>query len=349
MTIRKGENEMKAVVYEKPREFGVTEIGQPKIEDNQVLLKVELCGICRTDMHIHNGEFISRFPLTPGHEFTGYVSEVGKNVEGFAVGDRVVADNTVLCGECEYCRRDMPLFCERFYSLGVNGPGGFAEYVAVNYDKVFHISDSLTFEQAAFAEPVACAVHGMDVIDVSCGDDILVFGAGPTGIILTQLLKQGGAGRVVVCASSRKKLELIEKNGYAQTVLMDRGDYSLHTGELIDMAPKGFDIVVDATGSPKVLEQCFNFVRPTGKIVIYGVCGNDERITISPYRIFENELKILGSFAQTHCFPRAVKFLEEGIVKVDDLVSSTYPLSEFSDALELMEKGKDILKIMIKP
>ena len=92
-------------------------------------------------MHIHNGEFISRFPLTPGHEFTGYVSEVGKNVEGFAVGDRVVADNTVLCGECEYCRRDMPLFCERFYSLGVNGPGGFAEYVAVNYDKVFHISD----------------------------------------------------------------------------------------------------------------------------------------------------------------------------------------------------------------
>ncbi len=340
---------MKAVVYSKPREFDVQEIAKPEIQENQVLIKVELCGICRTDMHIHNGEFISRFPLTPGHEFTGVIVETGGNAQGFAIGDRVVADNTVLCGECEYCRRDMPLFCERFYSLGVNGPGGFADYVAVNYDKVFHISDHLTFEQAAFAEPLACAVHGMDVIDVKCGDDILIFGAGPTGILLTQLLNHGGAGRVVVCASSAKKLELIEKGGYAQTVLMERDDYSRHTDRLRKIAPKGFDVVVDATGAPKVLEQCFNFVRPTGKVVIYGVCGNHDKISISPYQIFEKELKILGSFAQTHCFPRAVKFLEEGTVKVDDLVSASYPLDEFADALRFMDEGKDVLKIMIKP
>ncbi|QOX65271.1 zinc-dependent alcohol dehydrogenase family protein [Anoxybacterium hadale] len=340
---------MKAIVYNAPRDYELKEIPRPVIKPNQVLIKVAACGVCRTDMHIHEGDFISAFPLTPGHEFTGEIAEVGSQVTELSVGDRVVGDNTVLCGECYYCRRNQPLFCENFYSLGCNGPGGYAEYVAVNHDKVFPISDNLTYDQAIFVEPLACAIHGMDVIAPKCGDDVLIFGAGPTGILLAQLLKHGGAANVVVCASSQEKLNLIQKNGYAQTVWMDRKDYSVHTNVLKEMYPQGFDIVIDATGAPEVLEQCFEFPKKTGKIVIYGVCSSDAKITISPYQIFSNELKVLGSFAQTHCFDRAVKYLENGVIKVDDLVAGHFSLKEFGDVMDVMVNGKGLLKLIVNP
>lgn len=346
--VYKEEMQMKAIVYSAPREYELKEVPKPEPKANQVLIKVMACGVCRTDMHIHEGDFISKFPLIPGHEFTGEIAELGADVKGFAVGDRVVGDNTVLCGECYYCRRNQPLFCENFYSLGCNGPGGFAEYVVVNYDKVFHISDTLTYDQAIFAEPLACAVHGMDVIAPKCGDDILIFGAGPTGILLTQLLKYGGASHLVVCASSREKLDYIREKGYADTVYMDREDYSKHTEEIKERYPQGFDIVIDATGAPKVLEQCFAFPKKAGKIIVYGVCASDARISVSPYQIFNNELKILGSFAQTHCFDRAVKYLESGIIQVDGLVSGYYSLEEFGKAMHTMVYEK-ALKLVIKP
>lgn len=340
---------MKAIVYNAPRDYELKEIPKPEVKANQILIKVAACGVCRTDMHIHEGDFISEFPLTPGHEFTGEVVEMGSDVYGFEIGDRVVGDNTVLCGECYYCRRNQPLFCENFYSLGCNGPGGYAEYVVVNFDKVFHISDNLSYDQAIFTEPLACAIHGMDVIQPKCGDDILVFGAGPTGILLTQLLKHGGAGNLVVCASSQDKLDLIEKNGYAETVLMDRNDYSKHTKELKAKYPKGFDIVIDATGAPSVLEQCFEFPKNTGKIIIYGVCASDAKISVSPYQIFNSELKVLGSFAQTHCYDRALKYLENGTVKVADLVAEHYSLEEFDRVMDAMVNGKGLLKLIVNP
>lgn len=340
---------MKAVVYHEPRNYEILDIPKPMVKSNQVLIKVYSCGICRTDAHIHEGDFISRFPLTPGHEFAGEIVEIGDAVKGFAIGDRVTADNTVLCGECYYCRRNQPLFCENFYSLGCNGPGGFAEYVVVNYDKVFHISDKLSYDQACFSEPLACAIHGMDVIDLKCGDDVLIFGSGPTGILLTQLIKFGGAANVIVCAPSQEKLDLIERNGYAKTVKMDKNDYSKHTKILKEMFPKGFDVVVDATGNPRVLEQCFNFPKMTGKIIVYGVAASDDTITVKPYQIFNNELKVLGSFAQTHCYDRAVKYLEEGIIKVDDLATHHFDLADFDKAMDQMLNGHGQLKIIVHP
>jgi D-arabinitol dehydrogenase (NADP+) len=340
---------MKAVVYSEPRNYQVGEIPRPVIAPNQVLIRVHSCGVCRTDIHLHEGEFLSRYPLTPGHEFAGEIVEVGGETQGFKVGDRVTADNTVLCGNCYYCRRDEPLYCKEFYSLGCNGPGGFAEYVKVNYDKVFPIADHLSYDEACFAEPTACAIHGMDMIDVKCGDDVLIFGAGPTGIILTQLIRNGGAANVVVCASNQMKLDLIRKNGYADVVKMDREDYSKHTREIKEKYPEGFDIVIDATGSPEVLEQCLDFGKMGAKIVVYGVANEADRIRVSPYQIFAREYKLIGSYAQTHCFDRAVKFLELGRVKVRDLVTDHYDLDHFGDMLDKMFHGRDNIKIIVHP
>ena len=122
---------MEAVVYDAPRQFEVKPVVTPEPGPEEVLLAVEMAGMCGTNLHIHEGGFFSRYPLTPGHEIVGQVASVGAEVEGLAIGQRVVADNTVLCGHCFYCQRDQPLFCRNFYSLGVNGPGAFAEYVTV--------------------------------------------------------------------------------------------------------------------------------------------------------------------------------------------------------------------------
>lgn len=340
---------MKALVYSEPQKFSIKEVDVPKCGENQVLIKVKICGICKTDVHIHNGSFISQFPLTPGHEFTGVIDTIGSKVTAFKKGDRVVADNTVLCGECYYCRRNQPLYCENFYSLGVTGPGGFAEYVVVNQDKVFKIQDHLSFEQASFTEPTACAIHGMDMIDVQNGDNILMFGAGPTGIILAQLLKYGGAGNVVVAAPSKFKLDILNGLGITKTVLMDRNDSSIHEKEIKSMFPQGFDIIIDATGAASVTEQCFKYAKKGSKIVVYGVCDEKDRISVSPYEIFSNEYKLIGSFAQTHCFDRAVNALETGIVKVDKLVSHSFSLDDYQKGLETVMSGKQSLKVLINP
>jgi len=338
---------MKALVYTAPKKFQVKDIDYPRLRENQVIIKVKACGVCKTDLHIHNGEFLAEFPLTPGHEFAGEIEEIGSKVTAFSKGERVVADNTVLCGECYYCRRNQPLFCENFYSLGCNGPGGFAQYVVVNQDKVFPIK-KLSFEEATLTEPTACAIHGMDVINARPGDDVLLFGAGPTGIILAQLLKYNGAVNLVVAAPTKFKLDIVKELCADYVIKVDRNDYTEHTHKIKQLFPKGFDIVVDATGAPSITEHTLQFAKYGGKIVVYGVCAENERISISPYEVFRKELKIMGSFAQTHCFDRALKYLENGVVKVKKLITHSFKLEDYARALELVKSGK-CLKVIIKP
>ena len=189
---------MKAIQYTAPRQFAVVDLPKPEPGPHQVVIRVKACGICKTDLTIHDGSFLAKFPLVNGHEFAGVIDSVGSAVTEWKVGDRVTADNTELCGYCEPCRSDKPLYCENFNSHGCNMPGGFAEYVLINHDKVFALSDKLSFEEATFTEPTACAVHGVDRIAPRFGDSILMFGAGPTGIILAQLLRRAGAGRMVI-------------------------------------------------------------------------------------------------------------------------------------------------------
>ena len=339
---------MKALVYTNPKEFSVKDVDKPKCGPNQALIKVMSCGICKTDVHIHNGEFISRFPLIPGHEFSGIVEETGINLTKFKTGDRVACDNSTVCGECYFCKRGKFLYCENFHSLGCNAPGGFAEYVVVNENKLFHISDKLSFDTAAFAEPTACAIHGMDVMDVQNGDSVLMFGSGPTGIILAQLLKHGGAGRVVVAARTKFKLQILNDLGI-ETVIIDENGPELHADALSKLEPKGFNIVIDATGARVVLQDCFKYLQKGAKLIVYGVCGASEQICFSPYDLFSNEYQIIGSFAQVNCFDRAIAALEHGIVKVDKLITNVFELKNYDMALETVIQGKSSLKVMIHP
>jgi D-arabinitol dehydrogenase (NADP+) len=340
---------MKAIVYRQAGQFSVEEIPVPEPGPDQVVIQVKSCGICKTDVHVHQGDFSARFPLTTGHEFSGVVAAVGSQVADFAVGDRVTADNASLCGYCYYCRRDQPLYCENFYSLGVNGPGGLAEYVLVGHDKVFKIPDSLSFDQAAFTEPVSCAIHGMDRFGVQPGDQVLVFGAGPTGIILAQLLQAGGASDVLLAAPTAFKLEVAEALGVKQTLQISRTDYAGNEQLIKQRFPRGFDIIVEATGAVGIAEQCFRYTKKGSKVALYGVYDEDVTFPLNPYDIFSREISIIGSCAQTHCFPRALQYLSNGRVKVDHLITHHYGLDDYRTALDTVVSGRDSLKVMMHP
>ncbi len=334
---------MKAVVYDAPGKFAVREVDTPTPTPSQVLIRLRACGVCRTDLHIHEGDFISRFPLTPGHEFCGEVAAIGDGVSRFKVGDRVCADNTILCGKCFYCQRNQPLYCENFYSLGVTGPGGFAEYVVVEEAKTFPLGD-LSWLEGCMVEPTACAVHGVEQIGVRTGDVMVVYGAGPTGLVLLQLLRVHGASALVVADPNPGKLELAEDLGADHTVLVNRDNHEETVTALRKAEPGGFDVIVDAAGVPANVESAPRLARMGAKIVCYGVCDKDDSIRLSPYDIFQRELRILGSFAQTHRFGAALDFLHTGRVRADRLVTHTFGLEEYGQALaamrEIREKGK---------
>lgn len=340
---------MKALVYKAPETYSIESVPEPKLQPRQVLVKVKRCGICKTDLHIHHGRFISQFPLTPGHEFCGEIVETGPEVTEWSVGDRVTCDNTVLCGYCYYCRRDQPLYCQNFYSLGCTGPGGLAEYVAVKADKVFRLADHLSFDQAAFVEPLACIVHGLDQMALQCGDKVLIFGAGPAGNLLAQMIKHGGASTVVVVAPTQFKLEVMNKLGIEHTIRMDRENYVRHAHAVRTLVPEGFDVVIDTTGYAPMVEHAFEFTKMGSKVLVYGVCNEEDRIKVSPYWIFRNEIKLFGSFAQTHCFDRALHYIEQGLVRVEDLLTHRFDLNGYEQALSILADGTQNLKIMIHP
>ena len=291
------------------------------------------------------GGFMARYPLIPGHEVVGEVESIGEDVQGLEIGDQVAADNTVLCGQCEYCRRDQPLFCLNFTSLGVNAPGGFADYVVVDAEKCFPL-DGVDPNVAVMTEPLACAMHGADVLSLRPGSDVLLFGAGPTGLLLSQLLLHGGAARLTVAAPSPHKLELARSFGVDETVQLDRADLAAASSKLRTISDSGFDVVVEATGVPAVLALCPQLTRPGGTVLVYGMAEAEDRVAFSPYEIFSRELTIKGSFAQTHCFDRALLALRTGRVRTEGIVTDVFPLERFADALTAVASPKTIKAVV---
>ncbi|KAF8662374.1 hypothetical protein AX16_001178 [Volvariella volvacea WC 439] len=235
---------MNAVCFRAPGDLEVISAPIPQVADDQVLIKITCCGVCGTDLHIAKGEFIAQFPLIPGHEFVGRIAKLGKDVVGFEVGDRVVADPTIFCDSCFFCRRGQHLFCEKFTGLGVNLAGGFAEYAVVQSKKVYKVHN-LTDEEATLIEPAACALHGLDKLELSVGAEVLVLGAGPTGLILAQLLKLNGASKVVIAANKGIKTKIAQDlDAGDEYVELDRSDPSKQWEKLKSDYPYGFDVVV---------------------------------------------------------------------------------------------------------
>ncbi|KAF5351266.1 hypothetical protein D9756_008389 [Leucocoprinus leucothites] len=328
---------MKALWYSAPKQFDIRDVPIPQCGDEQVLLKVTMCGICGTDAHIDEGEFMAKFPLIPGHEAVGVVVEMGKNVKGFEIGDRCVADVGITS-----------LLCEDFRAHGVAEDGGFAEYILYQQKKLYKIKN-LSDEDATLLEPAACAIHGLDKLNPPVGIEVLLFGAGPTGLILAQLLKQNGASRVVIAANKGIKMDIAKQLDAADEYIeLDRQNPGPQWQKLKDDNPYGFDVVVEATGVEKLANDSINYVRRGGTLMIYGVYENKALVHWPPSKIFGDEIKIIGSFSQTYCFPRAVAYLDGGKINLKGMVTDVFKLEDYRLALEKMN-SRGALKIAIKP
>ena len=338
---------MKAVVFREGSKWSVEDVATPTPAAGEVRLRILRTGVCGTDEHLLHGGFIAKLPLIPGHEMLGEVESLGEGVTSPALGTVVAVDNTIHCGECTPCLTGKALFCQNFISLGCNAPGGFADYVVVRAAKVFPTT-GLSADVAVFAEPTSCAMHGVDILGLTPASEVLIFGAGPTGLILSQLVRMAGAARVTVAAPTESKLALAREFGADDTVQINRADPSVAIAELKGRAPGGFDAIIEATGAPGLLEASPEITATGGTIMVYGVAAADAFARFSPYEIFSRELSIKGSFAQAFTMRRAITALRTGRIRVDGLTTDVVGLEDFDRALSNL-KNPEQIKTMVEP
>ena len=342
---------MKAVRYAEPEHWQLADLPDPEPGPGEVRIRVRATGVCGTDVHLHHGEFGHVYPLVPGHEVIGEVDQAGPEADtatsGLEPGTLVAVDNMVSCGTCAMCRQARPAFCASLRAMGVFEDGGFAEYLSVPAVNC-HPAGDLGPDVAVLAEPTACALHGIDILAPRPGCDALIFGAGPTGLILAQLLGAAGAARVTVAAPTAAKLELAAGWG-AETIQASRATPEHTAQQLREKAPDGFDVVIDATGVPAVLEQCPPLTAIGGTVLVYGVTPEQAVWPGSPYDVFRRELTIKGSFSQAFSFDRALRMLRAGRVRTDGMITHRFGLAGYGDALAAVSGDTSCLKAIIEP
>jgi D-arabinitol dehydrogenase (NADP+) len=340
---------MRAVVYDAPRSWAIADIPDPEPGPAEVRIKVIQVGVCGTDLHIHNGDFNAAFPLIPGHELVGTVAATGTGVTRFQVGQQVSVNPNVSCGLCAYCLAGRPIQCSALQGLGSNFPGFFAEYVVVPERLVFS-TEGLPIDTAVFTEPAACAMHGLERLRLRPGSTALVFGAGPTGLLLAQLIRSGGASSVTVAAPSQFKLDRATALGIDRTVLISRSDPERNSA-LVWAASGGlgYDVVVEATGSTLVGGICVPLTRNGGTVLVYGVTRGDDSISFHPFDVFRREISIIGSFAEITSFGAAIDAMRSGRIRTDGMITHRFGLVDYGAALEAVRSDPTAHKVVIVP
>ncbi|MHB0999306.1 MAG: zinc-dependent alcohol dehydrogenase family protein [Armatimonadota bacterium] len=336
---------MKAVVLHGPNKISVEDIPVPQVGENDVLVKVHACGICGTDVHIMHGTHIVKFPVIPGHEFSGEIVETGKNVTGLKIGDRVTVDPNIVDNTCYFCRRGAINLCENLSAIGVNYNGGFAEYCKVPAVQAYKIPDTLSLDEAVMAEPLACCLHGIRRANILPGDSVVILGAGSIGLLLIQLARISGASPIIVSEPDEQNRRMaaklgadIQLNPFEQDVL----------SEVMALTGVGADVVIESAGKVETAQLAIKIARRGGKVLQFGVVSPDKLAQISPYDVYYKELTVSGSFVNPFTHSRAVKLLETRQVEVMPLVTHRFPLDDAAKAMELAQ-GKEAIKILLVP
>lgn len=333
---------MQAVVFTEREHVEVQDAPAPPAGADEVVLRVGCAGICGTDVHIFRGEYMSDFPLVPGHEFVGTVESVGRGVRDPVPGQRVVADPNLSCGACTCCRDGLANHCLNWQGVGITRPGAFAERVVVPARACHAVPDTMSDGAAAFVEPVACVVHAINRLDLRAGETALIFGAGPMGLLLMQALRHRGAAAVTIVDTRPARLDLAGQLGATRAVPAE------DLATLRDPGPHGFDVVVDATGVPAVVQAALDWLRPGGRYLQFGVTPRDATIQLRPYDLFRHDWVLLGTFALRGTFPQAIAWMNGGVIDVEPLISHRAPLAEFPKLFAAFARGQT-LKVHVRP
>ena len=330
---------MRAIVVDLPGSFRVAEVPDPSPRSGEVIVRVDCCGICGTDLHILAGEFPpTPYPITPGHEFAGTVVARGPDIKpDLPEGARVAVDPSLYCGYCHQCRAGRDNLCEHWAAIGDTVSGAFAEFVAVPAVNAYRLPDHLDAQQGAMAEPLACAVHGLRRLGAVSGEPVVIVGAGTMGLLLLQLLLHAGAGPVAVVDRVSERLEVARKLGATQAAT---------DAAALDGPP--FGVAVDATGVPAAIETAIGLLGRGGRMLVFGVSPAEAAIGVSPFRVYNDEITITGSMAILRSFGQAVDLLASGAVDSRPLLTEPLALAQFGEAVDRVRAGQGI-KSHIRP
>ena len=338
------EGDMQASVFRGSGKVGLEPREAPRPGPLDLVIQVRACGLCGTDMHILEGEFPATPGIVLGHEYAGVVTEVGTAVTGFQPGDHVAVDPNIACGTCPACQHGDGHLCDNLQALGVTRDGGFAELSLVPAMQAYRLPEHLALELCALAEPLSCCLHGLDQAGIRAGDRVLIIGAGPIGLLMVQLARGSGAAVVGITEPVEAKRELACRLGADQTVDPCVGDV---VDQLLDLAPRGFDAVLECVGRPNTAAQALGLARRGGTIVWFGVNPPGATVPVEPYLVYRNELTIRAAFVNPRTFGRAVTLLAQGRIQAEPLLSHRFPLDGVAEGIAAMKGGRAIKALVL--
>ena len=345
---------MKVPVFVELQRIEFQERPKPEIKDDEVLLKVEYCGICGSDVHGYLNGIMVPIGTVMGHECCGVVAEVGKSVQRFKPGDRVAVKPIPECKECYWCKKGQYSLCPKVFgrAIGItpNHDGAFAEYVRIEFpdEMLFKLPAKVSFKEAAVIEPLATSLHGVRLSRFKPGDRVVVIGAGMIGLGTLQFLKLGGAGKIIVLEISSKKSEIAQRLG--ADVVMNPISEGKGLRERIFSLTDGIgaDLVFDCAGVPFSFQNSINFVKSGGQVMVVGI--NDKEVAINPFMMVLWEVEMKGVLGYYDEFKYVIDFLEQKRINTELLVSDIISLADIEEkGFKRLISSKDIVKILVKP
>ena len=338
---------MKAARYYGARDLRIEDIDLGPISESEVRIKIEWCGICGSDKHLYasNPRPGMVVPLTMGHEFTGTVIEAGKNVTRTKVGDRVVVDPLLYCGKCWACTHGHPQLCEKLVFFGFSGPrGAFAEETIVDETIVYPISDKLSFEQAGILEPTCIAMHALRISKFRPGDNAIVFGAGPIGLLQVSLLRTAGATNIIMVGHHQHRLDHAMKLGATLALDPDRDNV---VEAIKDATKGGADVAFEISGAQQCFTMGMNSLKALGEMVVVSLSVNFE---LEARNALHNELKVLTSQCTKDEFPIVADMMAHGLINTDGIITKKILLDNIAEeGFETLHRDKSQLKILVTP
>jgi len=337
--------QMRAMRFHGPGKLSLDTLPVPDPQAGELRLRPLAVGICGTDAHIFHGEFPASAPRVLGHEFSASVEAVGSGVKGFREGDFVTVQPNMYCGACRYCRLGREHLCPEMRAYGVHMDGGFAEATVVMARAVYLLPSGLDPRIGSLAEPLACCIHGMDLLALQSGSRVLVIGAGLIGLMLTRLARLAGAGLIVSSEPNAQR----RTNALAFGADQAWDPNAPNWREALDGATGalGFDAVIDAVGSSGTFEQAVALAARGGRILVFGVAPMEATAKIRPYDIFQRELTVVGSFVNPYTHERSVHLLPQ--MGLEKLRIDAFPLAQFREAFEAQANSTAAAKVEVLP
>ena len=330
---------MRVAVCTRPDHIELQEWPLPQTEAEQVLVRVKVCGVCGSDVAAWQGSGHKQYPYSPGHEFCGTIEQMGSEVMGLSLGERVVIDPNLGCGQCPFCEMGKPNLCDYLKSRPIKSNGGLGDYVALDYRMVHALPAQLDDDLAPFIEPLSCALHVAGCARVEPGEQVMVFGAGVMGRLVGLALRPSGARLVYVEPAQRRRAEIADLLGVE----------ALAPAEV---EPSGLvgrvDVAIDCSGSAHAVAQAIGALRKAGRLVLAGLVMQPEGAGISLMDITTRELEVTGVWLNPDTFETAIDLALESRDLLANLRTQTFGLEEIEHAFELAA-SPDAPKVLVRP